>query len=102
MQMAQAILRPAVVDFILLATRSGSLELQMEELRLKSPSPLIGKMLKDSELRSKYRIIVVAILKSGGATIYNPDPGAMLGDGDTHIVLGPTDSLSALAQQMKG
>jgi len=102
MQMAQAILRPAVVDFILLATRSGSLELQMEELRLKAPSPLIGKTLKDSELRSKYKIIAVAILKAGGATIYNPDPGAPLDDGDTLIVLGPTDSLNALAQQMNG
>lgn len=101
MQMAQAILRPAVVDFIQLATRSGSLELQMEELRLKPPSPLLGKALKDSELRSRYKIIVVAILKAGGPTLYNPEPGALLEDGDTLIMLGPTDSLTALAQQMK-
>ena len=96
MQMAQAIIRPAVVDFIHLATQSGKLDLQLEEIRLRTPSDLLGKTLRDSPLRSKYKVIVVAILKAAGTTIYNPEPDALLEEGDTLIVLGPTSSMAAL------
>jgi voltage-gated potassium channel len=44
-QMAQAALRPAVVDFVQLATSSERLELGIEQIRLTPASPLCGQSL---------------------------------------------------------
>lgn len=42
-RMAQAVLRPNVVDFIEIATGRDNLELQMEELKIPTGSRFIGK-----------------------------------------------------------
>src|SRR5262245_33644628 len=59
-RLAQAVLRPTVVDFIELATRTEHLELQLEESRVAAASPLAGKTLKDSAVRANLAVIVVA------------------------------------------
>jgi voltage-gated potassium channel len=46
-RMAQAILRPSVVDFIELATTSEHLELQIKEIAIAETSVLVGKTLID-------------------------------------------------------
>jgi voltage-gated potassium channel len=50
-RMAQAILRPNVVDFIEIATGREHLDLQMEEIFIPGQSPFIGQNLKDAGLR---------------------------------------------------
>lgn len=99
-QIAQAILRPAVLEFIHLTTRRGMLDLNMEELLLKSPCDLIGKQLSNSNLRSQYRVIVVAIQKPSGEMIFNPEPGYSMTENDTLIVLGPVSSLQELKERL--
>src|SRR4029450_7201570 len=47
-RMAQAALRPAVVDIIDLATHHQSLELQLEEIGVPAHSPCNGATLQDS------------------------------------------------------
>jgi voltage-gated potassium channel len=49
-RMAQAVLRPAVVDIIDLATHHQSLELQLEEIPLPPSSPCEGKTMKQTGL----------------------------------------------------
>src|SRR5262249_29646504 len=49
-RVAQAVLRPTVVDFIELATRSEHFELQIEEVTVRTGSPLVGQTLRDSLL----------------------------------------------------
>ena len=41
-QIAQTALRPAVVDFVEIATSSENLELSIEEIRIEADSPLAG------------------------------------------------------------
>jgi voltage-gated potassium channel len=53
--MAQAVLRPTVVDFIELATRTEHIELQLEEARIQGHSLLAGATIKDSRLRADLR-----------------------------------------------
>ena len=64
-RVAQAVLRPNAMDFIELATRTGHLELQIEEVEVGSGSALVGQSIKASPIRSDLGIIIVAIKKPG-------------------------------------
>lgn len=99
-RMAQAVLRPNVVDFIELATRTEQIELQIEESRISPRSPLVGASLKDSRLRQERGIIIVAMKKASGEVVYNPPADAVIQPGDILITLGhrtQLDELEALA-----
>jgi len=90
---AQALLRPTVVDFIELATRTEYLELQLEEIRIGPGSALAGRALRDSGLRTDLKLIVVAIKKVSGKMIFNPEPDALIEAGDTLVTIGSCEQL---------
>ncbi len=95
-RMAMAVLRPAVIDFIELATQSESLGLQMEEVLVPGNSPLLGTHLKDSGIRSSLDIIIVAIKKRSGHMEFNPSADTIIGEGDRMIAIGETSQLQKL------
>ena len=95
-RVAQAVLRPHVVDFLELATRHDYPELQIEESLIAARSPLAGVRLKDSGLRSELGVVIVAVKRRGGAMTFNPDPEVILEAGDLLITLGHRDQLRKL------
>jgi len=101
-RVAQAVLRPTVMDFIELATRTEHIELQMGEARVGKTSRLVGKNLKDSQLREKLKIIIVAIKKSQGHMVFNPAPEVPIEADDILIAIGHRDQLEQLAQLAGG
>ena len=96
LQLAQTALRPAVVDFVQLATSSENLELTMEQVRLDERSPLAGRSLLEANLRQRFRVIVVAILRANGHMEFSPSSDTTMNAGDQLVVLGPPDHLRAL------
>jgi voltage-gated potassium channel len=94
---ANAILRPAVVDFIELVTKREHLELQMEEVFVGVSSSLGGKTILETGLRQKLGIIVVAVKKKDGQMEFNPSPDTAVESGDRLIVLGDGEGLARLA-----
>ena len=61
LQLAQTALRPAVVDFVQLATSSENLELNMEQIRIEPASTLVNRTLIEANVRQRFGAIVVAI-----------------------------------------
>ena len=96
--MAQTALRPAVVDFVQLATSSVHLDLSMEQVHIDEGSPLIGRTLADSGIRQKFGVIVIAIKRADGAMEFNPAPESTLRAGDEMVVLGQPQSVKALEE----
>jgi voltage-gated potassium channel len=96
LQIAQTALRPAVVDFVQLATSSENLELAMEQVKLGGASELAGRTIVQANLRQRFHAIVVAIQRANGHMEFNPSPDAVMGAGDHLVVLGPPDSLREL------
>lgn len=96
-RVVQAVLRPSVLDFIDLATRTQHIELQMEETFVRDGSVLIGKKLSESMTREN-RIIVVAIKRSSGNMEFNPGGETVLNTGDTLISLGHRRDIDRLEQ----
>jgi voltage-gated potassium channel len=95
-RIAQAVLRPNVLDFIDLATRTEHLELQIEQTQIGPASPLAGATLTSSRLRQDYGLIIVAVKKRHGAMIYTPPPESVMEVGDILIALGRRSQLDQL------
>jgi len=101
-QMAQTALRPAVVDFVQLATSSGSLELAMEQVAVAPASELNGRSILDANLRQRYSVIVVGVQRSGGQLEFNPSPDVVMRAGDVLVVLGRPSNLKDLENLARG
>lgn len=95
-RVAQAVLRPNVMDFLELATRSEHLELQIEEVAIEAGSALAGRTLEESRVRRDLGIIIVAIKKPAGNMVFNPAGNAVLEGGDLLITLGHRAQLDRL------
>ena len=101
-RMAQAVLRPAVVDFIELATRTEYLDLQIEETEIASKSSLAGKSLQECKVRQELGVIIVAIKKAQGHMVFNPPGDAVMEPGDLLITLGNREQLDKLERLANG
>jgi voltage-gated potassium channel len=97
-RMAQMLLRPAVADFIELATMTERLELEIEQVEIGEESPFIGRALKDTGIRSEHGVIVIAIRRADGAMIFNPFADTIIEVKDALVALGSHSSLETLEQ----
>lgn len=95
-QMAQSALRPAVVDFMALATSSDNVELAMEEITIAASSALATQSILDANLRQRFGVIVVGIQRQDLRMEFNPEPDTAIRAGDKLVVLGRPDSLKRL------
>ncbi len=95
-QMAQTALRPAVVDFVQLATSSEHLELTMEQVDIVAGSALSGRTIVEANLRQRFGVIVVGIRREDGRMEFNPASDAIMKAGDQLVVLGRPDELKGL------
>jgi voltage-gated potassium channel len=96
LQLAQTAMRPAVVDFVQLATSSENLDLNLEQVHITANSPLAGQNLVDAGLRQRFGVVVVGIRRADGKMDFNPEPETTIRAGDDLVVLGRTASLREL------
>ncbi len=95
-QIAQTALRPAVVDFMELATSAENLELAMEQITIGVRSALANKSVVEANLGHKYGVIVIGIQREDSRMEFNPEPEAAIRAGDRLVVLGRPESLKQL------
>jgi voltage-gated potassium channel len=96
MKMAQAILRPAVLNFIEIITQRKSMELLIEEVTVNNSSPLAGKTLRNSGIRQELGVIIIAIKKNSGEMLFNPIPDTLIEANDKLLALGEKKNLKKL------
>jgi voltage-gated potassium channel len=94
-RMAVALTKPAVGDFIDSAT-ANQLDLGFEQLEVDHASPLCGKKLKDTTIRSELNIVVVSIRRSDGKVIFNPSGDFEIQAGDLLVAIGDGTALPKL------
>jgi voltage-gated potassium channel len=99
MQMAQTAIRPAVVDFVELATSSENLDLSMEEIVIDGRSPLAGRSVLEGNIRQRFGVIVVGIQRHDKRMEFNPEPDTVINGGDKLVVLGRPESLRGLEKE---
>ncbi len=94
--MAQRILRPTVTNFLDLAFTYSRKDIQMEEIPVSSSSALSNVMLKDSGIRQRFNLIIIAIKKSDDSMLFNPSFETLIKAGDTVIAVGEETNLKKL------
>lgn len=98
LRIAHTVLKPAVVDFIEFATKSGNIDLQMEEVTIPQGSRLVGLTLDESGIGRDLGIIIVAIRRSTGEMKFNPTSRNIIETDDTLIALGEIPKLTMLEE----
>jgi voltage-gated potassium channel len=97
--MAQAALRPNVIDFLAeVGGVPGAEHYQIEELIVEPGSPICGKSLRELNLSRTLSVIIIGLRRQGGPMAYNPSAETTLAPNDILIALAPTDRLSQLAE----
>jgi voltage-gated potassium channel len=96
LQLAQTALRPAVVDFVQLATSSDNLDLNMEQVKIGAGSALADRTIIDANLRQRFGVVVVGIQRPDGTMQFNPAPETPMRVGDFLVVLGQARNLREL------
>ncbi len=98
--MAQRVVRPTVTNFLDLALAHQHKDIQMEEIPVSTASPLKGVMLKDSGIRQKYNLIIIAIKTQEDKMLFNPSYEAKIDAGDTVIAVGEPSNLNKLQAEL--
>lgn len=98
--MSNSVSRPNAVDFAEIVTARESLSLELEELPVAAPSRLVGKTIRDCDIRRQYGLIVVSIVAPSGEMIFNPNPEAIIEADSTLILLGERSDVHRFAESM--
>ena len=94
-RIVNTVLRPNVVEFFDVMTYAAKMSLSVEEITIQPDSPFAGKQIKDSGLRQKYNIIVIAV-KRKEEMFYNPSPNQEILPGDILILVGDREKLLSI------
>ena len=98
-RMASILLRPEVVSFLDIVTRSEGLELRFEQAVVEPESQLAGQTLIAARIPQETGLIVIAVRKQIDQTrefVFNPSADTRLDAGDEMIVLGHPDQVDRL------
>jgi len=98
-RMATVLLRPQVMSFLDVVTRSEDVELFLEQVPVPEGSALQGRTLAQAEIPKKTGLIVLAIRHGEDRRhpfIYNPGPNEEIRAGDMLIVLGRPEQMDSL------
>lgn len=94
-RLAFTALKPSVMDFIEASLPGTEMELELAEIRVLPSSELAGKTLAGAEVRKRFGLIVVALMRGEHST-FNPGPDQVIEAGDIVVALGPTGALEAM------
>jgi len=95
-RIAQAIMRPTVLDFLENIIQNKEMDLVLEEMRIAPRSKLVGTTLATSGLRKEFNIIILAIKSATGSMSFNPPFNTEIKSGDTLVILGRGGDLEKL------
>lgn len=97
-RLAQALVRPHVVEFLDFATTSMAPKITMEQVQVATNTEFVSKRLGEIVQRREFGVIVLAIRKADAQMIFNPPPETKIDAGDFLIVLGEQPNLRKLEQ----
>lgn len=100
-RMAVALTKPAVGDFIDSIT-ANKLELGFEQLEVDPVSPLVGRKLVETNIRSELDVVIVSIRRIDGDIVFNPAGDALINAGDMLIAIGKSEALIKLNALARG
>lgn len=97
-RMAALAIQPAVADFLDVVMHDGSLEFRLGEVPLQPGSALVGRTLRDTQIRDRTGALILAVRDTEGTFLTNPSPEVVLRADELLIAVGTEVQLKALAE----
>ena len=95
-EMATLMLKPMVSDYLDVVTGGGELELRVEQFQLSADSPVIGRSIRELEIRHMTGASVLAVRKPGATFDTNPSPDMRLDKKDVLFTVGTLSEIQTL------
>ncbi len=99
-QLADALLRPHVVEFLDFVRSNIGPRVTMEQVRVPPKADLGWKSVQQLSELLNSEVVVLAIRKEGGETIFNPPHESKVSAGDFLIVVGERSGLQKLEKNL--
>jgi len=103
-RLAQALLRPHVLSFLDVTSAfrgSSDLEIDIEQIRASEKTFCAGKTIEESGLRQKFGVILLAIMRAGGAMEFNPSGTSPIEPGNVLIAMGERSMLKRMEEEVE-
>jgi voltage-gated potassium channel len=95
-RMAAFVMQPNVAEFLDVVMHDGSLEFRLEEVPVPQQSALVGKSLRQAQIRDRTGALVLALRAADGSFVTNPSPETVIEPGHILIAIGTEPQLQAL------
>jgi len=86
-RVADMIVRPEASDLLRCVGHESGLNAELEEFTFTSESAYVGRTVREAE--EKFQLMIVAVRRADGETVFNPRDDEELLSGDIVVVMGP-------------
>jgi voltage-gated potassium channel len=100
-RIASLLTNPSAVEFAELVTQRSSLQIEMEEVPVKTRSPLDGLTLRDADIGRRTGVIVVAVKRADGQVEFPPAGDQAFAAGDVIVLLGRRANLDQFRHEFR-
>lgn len=96
-RIAAHIIRPSIVSFFDVFTKTGGITLDLEEISIPKNSRLIGQKLFEAKIPDKTGLVILAVRSKDMPDYrFNPGPDELITEGDIFLVLGKKEQTEEL------
>ncbi|MEM0999510.1 MAG: potassium channel protein [Bacteroidota bacterium] len=92
-KMAKIITKPALMDFVDMITGQGQSHLHLEQIDCESRQSLVGKTLRELDIRSKTGVLVLGTQDGEGNFQLNPNVNKVITRNERLFVIGTSDQM---------
>ena len=100
-RMAEILIKPQVEDSIsVVSPKDSKVNLTIDEISLTGVQKYNGVTIKESEIRNKFDVSIVGIMKSNGDSIINPSSDELLNTNQTIILIGEVEKMDRFKEHL--
>lgn len=99
LRMSLMLTRPSTLELLELVGGRLITDVEIDELRIPSDSPLVGVSVRDANIRAKFGLLIVGIQRSEGELIFNPDANLCFEATDAVIVMGHLGDIEKFSKE---
>jgi voltage-gated potassium channel len=100
-RMAEILSKPQVEDSIsVVSPKHSDLNLTLDEISLKDLNQYDGVLIKDSNIREEFDVMIVGIIKETGESIINPAPDTILSNKYTILLMGESHNMDRFKAEL--
>tara|TARA_B100000686_G_C16806324_1_gene991034 strand:- start:5478 stop:6350 length:873 start_codon:yes stop_codon:yes gene_type:complete len=101
-RMAEMLTKPNVEDSVTITTpKYDNIDFSLDEISLKNLTDYHGLKIHDTNIKTKYNLLIVGIINDDGKSVINPDSNTILNANDVILLMGDPNMLTEFKSTLK-